>query len=551
MQNASMNGSLTQSPAWTALTEHARQTAEQKIWDLFKQDPQRGPRYSISAAHWLLDYSKNSITDETMDLLLDLARQAEVEAWRERQFQGEKINNTEQRAVLHTALRSPAGSTVEVDGQDVMPSVLAMREKMRSFSESVRTGEWQGYSGQRITDVVNIGIGGSDLGPKMVCKALHDYAQTGLQMRFVSNLDGAHIQRTLQACNAASTLFIISSKSFTTQETLNNAKIARAWYLEQGGDEQQIARHFVAVTANKEKATAFGIAAEAQFSMWDWVGGRYSLWSAIGLPIAISIGMDGFEALLEGAYAMDEHFRSAPLAENMPVILALLGVWYNNFLDLPTYAVLPYSQPLASLRDYLQQADMESNGKSVDRDGHDIDYRTGPVVWGGVGTNAQHAFLQLMQQGTMKVPADFILFENTHTPYQEQHRMLLANGLAQMESLMHGKRQEQAAQQLADKGYSESECSRLAPYMKFTGNHPTNALLADTLTPQTLGALIALYEHKIFVQGVIWNINPYDQYGVEYGKQMAATVLQALSGNTDKNVQISSSTQAIIDRLTQ
>lgn len=544
-----MSSSLVQTPAWQALSAHANATASLHMRDLFAEDPDRTQRFTISAAQWLLDYSKNRITTETVDLLLALARQAGLQQWQARMFDGEIINHTEQRAVLHTALRNRSARTIEVQGQDVMPAIHAVQQRMAKFSDAVREGQWLGHSGKRISDVVNIGIGGSDLGPFMICEALQPYAHPELKVHFVSNIDGAHIDRVLQSCRADQTLFIVSSKSFSTQETLNNTKAARAWYLAQGGPEGSIGRHFVAVTSNNKLATEFGISSEAQFDMWDWVGGRYSLWSAIGLPIAISIGMTGFQSLLQGAFEMDEHFRNAPFAENIPVMLALMGIWNSNFLGLPSHAVLPYAQQLASLHSYLQQADMESNGKSVDRDGLAVDYQTGPVIWGGTGTNAQHAFFQLMHQGTQSIPADFILFKQTHTELKEQQQMLLANGVAQMEALMRGKTEQQVRDELAARGVDAAESRRLAPYMAFAGNHPSNALLADALTPQSLGALIAMYEHKIFVQGVIWNINSYDQYGVEYGKQMAKTVLQSLNGDTGNEGAVSGSTQSLIRRL--
>lgn len=512
----------------------------------FETDPQRAQRFNVSAAGWYLDYSKNRITTETLDLLLELARQAGVASLRDRMSGGGKINHTEDRAVLHTALRDFSGKPVTVDGHDVMPLVHAERKRIRDFSEAVRAGKWRGYDGRKIADVVNIGIGGSDLGPHMVCEALQPYAQPDLKMHFVSNIDGYHIHRTLQSCRPETTLFIISSKTFSTQETLNNAQAARAWFLQNGGPESGIDRHFAAVTSNNRLATEFGISPATQFSMWDWVGGRYSLWSAIGLPIAISIGMDRFEDLLRGAYAMDEHFRGAPLESNMPVILALLGVWYNNFFGYESFAILPYLQQLELLPDYLQQTDMESNGKRIDRDGSAVDYQTGPVLWGGVGTNAQHAFFQLLHQGTKVIPADFIIARQSHSPYSQQQRMLVANAVAQMETLMSGKTAAEAKREMSALPAGRQEF--LAPYKEFAGNKPGNALLTEKLTPETLGALIALYEHKVFVQGAIWNINSYDQWGVEYGKQVAQTVLQALESGTAGGP-VSSSTQSLVERL--
>jgi glucose-6-phosphate isomerase len=544
-----MSTPLTSSTAWQALARHADALGGAHMLDLFEADPDRAERFTLSAAGWRLDYSKNRITPETLEKLLALARQAELEAWRERMFGGEKINHTEDRAVLHTALRNRSGAPVTVDGEDVMPAVRAVGEKMREFAGAVRGGDWQGYTGRPITDVVNIGIGGSDLGPRMVCEALAPYIQSGLNIHFVSNIDGDHIHDTLQRCNAETTLFIVSSKSFSTQETLNNALAARAWFFEQGGPEDRVDKHFVAVTSNNKLATEFGIAPEAQFEMWDWVGGRYSLWSAIGLPIAVAVGMDRFEALLDGAYAMDRHFREAPLERNMPVILGLLGVWYNNFLGFETHAVLPYAQHLDYLPAYLQQGDMESNGKRINRRGEPVDYQTGPIIWGGTGTNAQHAFFQLMHQGTKPIPADFILARDSHSPLDNQQRMLLANGIAQMEALMRGKAAGQVEAELAERGLDEDRRRLLAPYMEFEGNKPANALWTEKLTPHTLGALIALYEHKIFVQGVIWDINSYDQWGVEYGKQMAKGVLKALEGAAPEDFEVSDSTRVLIEHL--
>jgi glucose-6-phosphate isomerase len=540
---------LTSTSDWRALEKHAGEMAGRHMREMFADDPQRSQRYCLAAANWQLDFSKNLINDKTLELLLALAEQQQLIQWRERLFSGEKINHTENRAVLHMALRSRSGEAIAVDNEDVIPQVRAVQAKMRDFSSAVRNGEWRGYSGKAITDVVNIGIGGSDLGPMMVCQALKPYAKEDLKLHFVSNIDGSHIHDTLQQCDAESTLFIVSSKSFSTQETLNNALAARSWFMEQGGPEEQVNRHFVAVTSNNKLATEFGIAPESQFEMWDWVGGRYSLWSAIGLPVAIALGMDRFEDLLGGAYEMDEHFRNAPLDQNIPVILALLGVWYNNFLGSETFAVLPYVQHLASFPAYLQQADMESNGKRVDRNGQVVDYQTGPILWGGTGTNAQHAFYQLLHQGTKLVPADFIITRDSHSPYDKQQRMLVSNALAQMEALMRGKTRTEVMEEMSAKGAREDECQRLAAYREFTGNKPSNALVTDLLTPAALGALIAMYEHKIFVQGVIWNINSYDQWGVEFGKQVANSVLPVLEGKDISSLDVSSSTRELISRL--
>ena len=546
-----MSSSLTTSPIWKSLQQHATEISAQHMRKLFEQDPERCDRYFLEAAGWQLDYSKNLINDETLKLLLELAEERQLEQWRSKLFAGEKINHTEDRAVLHIALRRRSDESIEVDGEDVIAQVRAVQKKMRDFSDRVRAGEWLGYSGKPVSSVVNIGIGGSDLGPMMVCQALAPYAKKDLAMHFVSNIDGSHIHDTLQKCDAETTLFIVSSKSFSTQETLNNALAARAWFLAQGGSEDQIDKHFVAVTSNNKLATEFGINPDAQFDMWDWVGGRFSLWSAIGLPIAISLGMEQFENLLAGAYEMDEHFRQAPLDQNIPVLLALLGVWYNNFMDLETYAVLPYIQHLNSFPSYLQQADMESNGKGVDRIGDPVNYQTGPILWGGAGTNAQHAFYQLLHQGTKTVPADFIVARDSHSPYSNQQRMLVSNALAQMEALMRGKTNDEVTAEMKAKGASSSDCEKLAVYREFAGNKPSNALIANQLTAAALGALIAMYEHKIFVQGVIWNINSYDQWGVEYGKQVANSVLPVLEGESVSGIDVSSSTERLIDRLRQ
>ncbi|GIX21498.1 MAG: glucose-6-phosphate isomerase 1 [Gammaproteobacteria bacterium] len=534
--------------AWQALEAHAETLKTTHLRGLFERDPGRAERYRIEAAGWLLDYSKNRIDDRAVALLLDLARAAELEAWRERLFRGERINHTENRAVLHTALRDRSGGVLEVDGRDLLAEVRAERERLYRFAEAVRGGDWRGGTGEPIEDVVNIGIGGSDLGPRMVCEALAPYAEPRLRLHFVANIDGEDIHDVLQRCRPERTLFIVSSKSFTTQETLNNARAARQWFLEQGGREADLAKHFVAVTANNRLATEFGIGREQQFAMWDWVGGRYSLWSSIGLPIVIALGPAGFDALLDGAWAMDRHFREAPLEKNMPVILGLIGVWYNNVLGFQTHAILPYAQRLARLPEYLQQADMESNGKSVDRAGRPVERQTGPVIWGGVGTNAQHAFFQLMHQGTKPIPADFILFRESRAPWPPHQRMLLANALGQMEALMRGKTAEEVRAELAGRGVEGAAAEALLPYLVFEGNKPSNALLAERLEPKTLGALIALYEHKIFVQSVIWNINAYDQWGVEYGKQLARGLLEVLEGRAPAEG-YSGSTLALLARL--
>jgi glucose-6-phosphate isomerase len=505
-------------PVCRQLQAHYAQMATVHMRDLFASDPGRFERFSLQAGELLLDYSKNRITDETMKLLVRLAEEAEVAGWRERMFSGEKINNTENRAVLHVALRNRSNRPVIVDGEDVMPKVNAVIERMGAFAETVRSGQWRGYTGERITDVVNIGIGGSDLGPQMVYQALKPYRHPRLKVHFISNVDGAHVKEALEALNPETTLFIVSSKTFTTQETMTNAHTAREWFLAQSQAEKHIAKHFVAVSTNSEAVAAFGVDPVNMFEFWDWVGGRYSLWSAIGLSIVLAVGAERFVELLEGAHEMDEHFRHAPLDQNMPVILALLGVWYNNFFSAESQAILPYDHYLRSLPAYLEQADMESNGKSVDRDGKAVDYATGTIVWGATGINGQHAFYQLLHQGTKMIPADFIVSVEPHTELQEHHDILIANFLAQTEALMRGRTREE----------TEAQTGQFVSHKIFDGNHPSNAILVQKLTPHALGMLIALYEHKIFVQGVIWNLNSYDQWGVELGKQLASRILPEL-----------------------
>lgn len=497
-----------------ALQQHQQTLETLHLRELFASNPERFSQFSLQVGSLLLDYSKNRITAETLSLLLQLAEAADVAGWRERMFHGERINTTEGRAVLHTALRNRANTPVMVDGADVMPAVNAVLAHMGEFAEAVRSGQWVGYSGKAITDVVNIGIGGSDLGPHMVYQALKAYRHPRLQMHYVSNIDGAHIQEKLESLDPATTLFIVASKTFTTQETMTNAHYARQWFLQQGGQTHDIAKHFVAVSTNTQAVSEFGIDPANMFVFWDWVGGRYSLWSAIGLSIVLAIGAQGFTELLSGAHAMDQHFRDAPLAQNMPVILAMLGVWYSNFWGAETHAILPYDHYLRSLPLYLQQADMESNGKSVDRDGNTVDYSTGAIIWGTSGINGQHAFYQLIHQGTRLIPADFIISVTPPTGLHEHHDILMANFLAQTEALMLGRT------------YEETVASVSPPFAPkvFAGNHPSNALLLDALTPHSLGMLIALYEHKIFVQGIVWNLNSYDQWGVELGKQLAKRI---------------------------
>ncbi|HYH38662.1 MAG TPA: glucose-6-phosphate isomerase [Azospirillum sp.] len=519
---------LTQSAAWAALSAHRAAMAGVQMRDLFAGDPGRFSRFSLEAAGLLFDYSKNRITDETIKLLLDLARQQDVEGWRDRMFAGEKINTTENRAVLHTALRNRSNRPVLVDGKDVMPDVNGVLARMGRFVEAVRDGAWTGYTGQPITDIVNIGIGGSDLGPVMVTEALTPYLHPNIGVHFVSNVDGTHIMETLEWLDPESTLFVIASKTFTTQETLTNAHTARRWFLESAQDEAFVAKHFVAVSTNEAEVRKFGIDPENMFGFWDWVGGRYSLWSAIGLPIALGIGMEAFEELLDGAHAMDEHFRTAPLERNMPVLMAMLGVWYVDFWDAKSHAVLPYDQYLHRFPAYLQQLDMESNGKSVDRQGNPVDYATGPVVFGEPGTNGQHAFYQLIHQGTELVPCDFLAPAATHNPVGDHHRILLSNFFAQPEALMRGKRADEVRDEMRRKGVPDAEIESLVPHRVFAGNKPSNSILFRKLSPHTLGALVALYEHKVFVQGVVWGINSFDQWGVELGKQLAGKILPEL-----------------------
>lgn len=522
--------SIDQINTWKALKKHHQEIADLHMRQLFDEDPQRFERFSLRLGEILFDFSKNRVIKETITLLCDLARQAELAGWIEAMFAGEKINLTEDRAVLHVALRNRSSRSINVDGQDVMPKVNRVLEKMRAFSELVRGGEWRGYTGKPITDIVNIGIGGSDLGPKMVCEALKPYAQPGLNVHFVSNVDSTDLVETLKKLNPEKVLFLVASKTFTTQETMTNAHSARAWFLETAQDESAIAKHFVAISTNKEAVKKFGIDPKNMFEFWDWVGGRYSLWSAIGLSIALYLGMDHFEELLEGAHQVDQHFYTAPFEKNIPVIMALLGIWYNNFFDADSYAILPYDQYLAHFPAYFQQGDMESNGKRVDKDGHEVTYSTGPIIWGQPGTNGQHAFYQLIHQGTKLIPCDFLAAVNSHNPLGEHHDILLSNFLAQTEALMKGKTADEVRSELAEEGYSGERLERLVPAKTFPGNRPTNSFLYPKLTPQVLGSLIALYEHKIFAQGVIWHVNSFDQMGVELGKQLAKKILPELPG---------------------
>jgi len=537
---------LTRSPAWAALAQHRQEFGDTHMRDLFAADPARFDRFSVEAAGLFLDYSKNRITPETLNLLLDLARQQDVAGWRDRMVSGAPINLTEGRAVLHTALRNRSDRPVTVDGRDVMPAVRAVLERMDAFAAAVRDGVWTGYTGQPITDVVNIGIGGSDLGPVMVTEALKPFAHPHVALHFVSNIDGTHLAETLKWLDPETTLFIVASKTFTTQETLTNAHSARRWFLESAKDPAHVAKHFVAVSTNEAEVVKFGIDPANMFGFWDWVGGRYSLWGAIGLPIAIAIGPERFAELLTGARAMDEHFRDAPLERNMPVLLALLGVWYVNFWGASSHAVLPYDQYLHRFTAYLQQLDMESNGKSVTRDGEPVDHATGPVVFGEPGTNGQHAFYQLIHQGTALIPCDFVATATSHNPIGESagahHRILLSNVFAQAEALMRGKTADEVRAEMTRAGKAPDAVEALVPHRVFTGNRPSNTILVKSLTPATLGALIALYEHKVFVQGVVWNINSFDQWGVELGKQLASSILPELEAVPQDGAHDSSTT---------
>ena len=519
-------------PARTQLQAHYDQIKDRQMRDLFAEDPTRFATFSRQFNDILLDFSKNRITTETLDLLLQLASEAGLPDAIERMFSGDVINQTEGRAVLHTALRNRSNTPVLVDGQDVMPDINAVLERMKMFTERVRSGAWTGYTGQAITDVVNIGIGGSDLGPVMVTEALKPYADDKkLRVHFVSNIDGTHIYETLQVVNPETTLFLIASKTFTTQETMTNAQTARQWFLDNGGADSDVAKHFAALSTNQAAVEKFGIDPANMFGFWDWVGGRYSLWSAIGMSIALYVGFDNFAELLAGGHDMDGHFRDAPFAQNLPVILALMGIWYNNFFGAQTEAILPYDQSMHRFAAYFQQGDMESNGKSVDRNGQPVDYQTGPIIWGEPGTNGQHAFYQLIHQGTKLIPGDFLAPAISQRPIGEHHKILMANFFAQPEALMNGKTEAEAADELRKAGKSEDEIEKLAPFKMFPGNRPTNSILFEKLTPRTLGRLIALYEHKIFTQGVIWNIFSFDQWGVELGKQLASKILPELQDN--------------------
>ena len=522
---------LTENAIWKKLDYHALAMRGMHLRDLFATDPARFERLSWRLGDLLVDLSKQRLTTATIEHFINLFRDLDVEGWRDRMLAGERINSTENRAVLHTALRNRSNRPIMVDGKDVMPDVNEVLGRMKAFAERVRGGCWKGSTGLTITDVVNIGIGGSDLGPLMVCEALRPYQRPDLRPHFVSNVDGAHLVHTLERLDPARTLFVIASKTFTTQETMTNAASARAWLIDKLGDKADVARHFVAVSTNAQAVAAFGIDTDNMFGFWDWVGGRYSLWSAIGLPIVLAVGMERFEELLDGASAMDEHFRNAPLDENLPMLLAMVGIWNRNFLGMVSHAVLPYDQHLHRLPAYLQQADMESNGKFVRRDGSRVTgYQTGPILWGEPGTNGQHAFYQLIHQGTEIVPSDFICSVQSQTPLGDHHAKLLANCLAQTEALAFGKTGLEARQELEKQGLADDALEALLPHKIFEGNRPSTTIVHDGLTPFALGRLVALYEHKIFVQGIVWGINSYDQWGVELGKQLAQVILPELTG---------------------
>ena len=530
---------------WRALAEHKNEIDQTTMREMFRSDPDRFRKFSVLWNGILFDYSKNRINEKTVRLLLALAEEAGLKPMIEAMFTGEKINVTERRSVLHTALRNRANTPVYVDGEDVMPKINAVLAKMKMFCEQVRSGEWKGYTGKRITDVVNIGIGGSDLGPYMVTEALKPYA-SALNVHFVSNVDGTHIAETLKNLNPETTLFVIASKTFTTLETMTNAQSARDWFLASAKENAHIAKHFAALSTNRAMVEQFGIDPNNMFEFWNWVGGRYSLWSAIGLSIALAVGFENFEELLAGAHEADEHFRTVSFEKNIPVLMALLGVWYNNFYDAESHAVLPYDQYLHRFPAYLQQGDMESNGKGTDRDGKKIDYSTGPIIWGEPGTNGQHAFYQLIHQGTKLIPCDFLAPVVSLNPIGDHHTKLIANFIAQTEALMRGKTEAEAFEELKKAGLSDDEAKRLAPAKVFPGNRPTNTIFFDKLTPRTLGRLIALYEMKIFVQGILWNINSFDQMGVELGKQLAGVVLPELTADTPASAH-DASTNALID----
>jgi len=524
-------GDLANTKSWKKLIEHHTQMKGFSMRDSFATNNDRFSEFSVKYNDILLDYSKNRVSQETMSLLKDLATEQNVPAAISAMFSGEKINNTEKRAVLHTALRNRSNTPVLFEGEDVMPGINKVLGKMKSFCKKVRAGDWKGYSGKSITDIVNIGIGGSDLGPFMVTEALKPYGSAALNVHFVSNVDGTHVSEVLKGLNTETTLFVVASKTFTTQETLTNANSAKIWLLKTAKNEGAVSKHFVALSTNSSAVSQFGIDTDNMFEFWDWVGGRYSLCSSIGLSIALYIGFDNFEELLEGAHEMDNHFKNEPFETNIPVILGMLGVWYNNFFDADSHAILPYDQYMHRFAAYFQQGDMESTGKGVTKAGKKIDYSTGPIIWGEPGTNGQHAFYQLIHQGTKLIPCDFLAPINSQNPIGDHHDMLMSNFFAQTEALMRGKTSEEVKRELELSGMSESEINDLTPHKVFEGNRPTNSILFNKLTPRVLGSLVAMYEHKIYVQSVVWDVNAFDQWGVELGKQLAKSILPELGGD--------------------
>ena len=533
----------TQTTAWKKLEKHFSDVQQLQLKEQFEKDPERASKFSIAWEDFYLDYSKNRITADTRDLLLELAEECDLNSAIKSYFEGDAINATENRAVLHTALRASADAKIELDGENVVPEVQEVKEKIRKFSEKIISGEKKGYTGKAFTDVVNIGIGGSDLGPVMVTESL-TYYHNHLKVHYVSNVDGDHVHETLKKLNPETTLFLVVSKTFTTQETLSNATTIRNWF-RKSAPQEAVAEHFAAVSSNLKNVEEFGIAIDNVFPMWDWVGGRFSLWSAVGLSISLAVGYNNFEALLKGAQKMDEHFKSSEFKENIPVQLALLSIWYNNFYKAESEAVIPYTQYLQKLPSYLQQAIMESNGKSVDRNGKKVDYQTGTLIWGEPGTNSQHAFFQLIHHGTKLIPADFIGFKESLHKDKDHHNKLMANFFAQTEALLQGKTKVEVRKELETKGLSDDAIERLLPFKEFDGNKPTNTLLINKLTPESLGKLIAMYEHKIFVQGVIWNIYSYDQWGVELGKQLASNILAEIENKSVNNHD--SSTKSLLE----
>ncbi|RYZ27525.1 MAG: glucose-6-phosphate isomerase [Chitinophagaceae bacterium] len=540
------NVNPTTTQAWQKLGAHAAQMKDLQMKELFAQDKDRFSKFAHCFNDILIDFSKNIVTEETISLLTELATECKLKDAINAMFNGELINETEHRSVLHTALRNFSGKPIFAEGKDVMPDVQGVQQHMKNFCEKVHSGEWKGYTGKKIRYIVNIGIGGSDLGPFMVTEGLKPYWVEGIQSYFVSNVDGTHIAETLKKINPEEALFLIASKTFTTQETMTNAHSAREWFLKSAGDESQIAKHFVALSTNEKEVVKFGIDKANMFQFWDWVGGRYSLWSAIGLSIALTIGYNNFEELLKGAFAVDEHFQKEEFEKNIPVLMALISLWYVNFFGAQTEAILPYDQYLHRFAAYFQQGNMESNGKSVDRNGEEVEYQTGPIIWGEPGTNGQHAFYQLIHQGTVLIPCDFIAPAQTHNPISDHHPKLLSNFFAQTEALMNGKTDEEVEEEFLKAGKSPEETARLTPFKMFSGNRPTNSILVKKITPFSLGELIALYEHKIFTQGVIWNIFSFDQWGVELGKQLANKILPELSGD-EKVESHDSSTNGLIN----